>query len=268
MEKEVISTVCVVDGQEIISRGSESAKSVEAQCYYENNNIETVVVAEGIEVIEEHAFSNCNNLKTVVLPKSLKKIEAYAFSDCPKLKKIILPENLETIEDHSFFNCGLKKVYIPASVKEIGILAFAGNGPLKAIIVDENNSSYCSVNSVLYSKNKEIIYAVPQNKKAGTFKPDSNLKTVYGFAFAGCNKIKKVVFPEGMKELGEKAFCGALKIEEVQLPGTLETFGKDVFMGYGVASNRANNKKGIIKGTSGSVAEKAAAEDKVPFVSI
>ena len=48
-----------------------------------NENITSVVIPEGVVVIDGTAFEDCVNLETVVLPESLMGIGGYAFRNCP-----------------------------------------------------------------------------------------------------------------------------------------------------------------------------------------
>ena len=53
-------------------------------------------------------------------------------------------------------------------------------------------------------------------------------------AFSGrransCLSIEKIVIPEGIKRIGEKAFYHCEKLKELTIPTTLETIGKDAF---------------------------------------
>ena len=46
-------------------------------------SISTLILSEGVEVIEAKAFSQCENLKTICFPRSLTHIDMKAFEQCP-----------------------------------------------------------------------------------------------------------------------------------------------------------------------------------------
>lgn len=47
--------------------------------------LETLTLAEGVQIIDGYAFSNCERLSLVTLPDSIEEINAGAFNDCPNL---------------------------------------------------------------------------------------------------------------------------------------------------------------------------------------
>ncbi|WP_407400025.1 leucine-rich repeat domain-containing protein [Treponema sp.] len=113
---------------------------------YADNDIEEVIVPEGVVEIAPYAFSGCN-MKSIRLPDSLTKIGEYCFNSCPnlesitipgkvkeikrncfnkcdKLKEIKLPEELEIIGPYSMCSDNLEICILPASLKKIGDRAF------------------------------------------------------------------------------------------------------------------------------------------------
>ena len=56
--------------------------------YWCRNNLESVIIQDGIHYIGVEAFQGCNNLKSVVLPVTISSIDNSAFEDCPKLERI------------------------------------------------------------------------------------------------------------------------------------------------------------------------------------
>ena len=68
--------------------------------------METIILPEGVELVEEGAFDG-SKMQRVVLPASLKKIGIYAFSS-PTLKEVYflgLPPEFEEAEDGFPFYC-------------------------------------------------------------------------------------------------------------------------------------------------------------------
>lgn len=83
-------------------------------------NLETVILPNTLNSIEEGAFGDCRNLKNINLPNSLKKIGNYVFNFCESLSQIQLPESLTEIGDAAFMDCrSLEFLKIPKSVTSI-----------------------------------------------------------------------------------------------------------------------------------------------------
>ena len=58
-----------------------SVKTIGAYSFYGNENLNSVIIQEGTETIEEYAFANCR-LREITIPKTVKSIEEKAFDWC------------------------------------------------------------------------------------------------------------------------------------------------------------------------------------------
>lgn len=68
------------------------------------DDIVSVILPDGVEVIQANAFENCRRLEKVVFPSSLKKIETEAFRNCLSLKEINYKSDVEIAPD-AFAGC-------------------------------------------------------------------------------------------------------------------------------------------------------------------
>ncbi|MBE6637286.1 MAG: leucine-rich repeat domain-containing protein [Ruminococcaceae bacterium] len=63
--------------------------------------------------IESGAFNTCQNLQSIVLPEGLETIASGAFLGCDKLKEVTFPSTLKTIGKNAFcYSAALSKIYI------------------------------------------------------------------------------------------------------------------------------------------------------------
>jgi hypothetical protein len=96
--------------------------------------IEAIVVEDGIDVIGKNAFIGCNKAVSVTLASSVRLIENNAFYGCSSLAEITLPERLRRLGENVFFGCSsLKSVVVPESVTAIGAGAFMGCSSLESV---------------------------------------------------------------------------------------------------------------------------------------
>lgn len=90
-----------------------SVKVVSKSAFTMCDNLLSVSLAEGVEVIEGSAFS-MTGLTTIIIPSTVKTIEKSAFFGCRNLHAISVNKEIETIEDGAFSFCpSLEEVQIP-----------------------------------------------------------------------------------------------------------------------------------------------------------
>ena len=61
---------------------------IPAETYYGCNDLEQVVIPDGVEQIGMGAFRNCANLKKITIPTSVIRFSGKCFAECPKLRLI------------------------------------------------------------------------------------------------------------------------------------------------------------------------------------
>ncbi len=84
--------------------------------------IESIVIPDTVETIEDGAFSDCKSLVSVDFGAGVRSIGESAFENCTALQKIILPSGLETIGTDAFYNCSsATDIFIPKTVKSWGL---------------------------------------------------------------------------------------------------------------------------------------------------
>lgn len=105
--------------------------------FYGDENIESVVIPEGVTVLDKEAFALCKNLSKVTLPSTLKTIGERAFA-YTNLKEVIIPEGVTSIGRNAFNNCKqMTNISLPSTLKTINPLAFTSTG-LKEIVLPDH----------------------------------------------------------------------------------------------------------------------------------
>lgn len=93
--------------------------------FYDCSALESIIIPEGVEVINEHQFNGCRSLKEVTFPDTLTAIDFYAFYNCSSLEKIVFPDSLKTVGISAFEQCkSITEVVFPKKMEEIGETSF------------------------------------------------------------------------------------------------------------------------------------------------
>jgi len=104
---------------------------------------------------------------------------------------------------HSLRN--ITSITIPNSITYIGRQAFENCTSLKEFIVPEGNTTYCSVEGILLSKDKSRLIAYPNAKSQCCVIPDF-ITSIEEWAFAGCTGLRSVTI--GNKATPVIPVCG------------------------------------------------------------
>ncbi len=165
----------------------------------------------------QYAFDYCTSLQEIVLPDSLVAIQKGAFLDCTSLTNIILPEGLLSIEIAAFDGCtSLSSITLPDSLTTLGWGIFANCTELTEITIPVGFTS-CSSNTTgpFWLSSIETVYY------EATVVPD--------VTFNSCTTLSKIVFVNGVSEIGRMAFYGCTSLSEIDLPDGLTSIGSQAF---------------------------------------
>ena len=239
-----------------------SIKNLAGHLGYQNENIQTVIVGEGVETIGESCFSFVENLKTIKVSRSVISVGDIAFKYTPWYEAqddlIIIGSVLtEMKQDHAVLNVpqgiktvgrlvaesksALRKVVLPESVTTLCESAFSGRGNenIKEFIFTDSLTNI-GLHSFGYNKWTESFGDNPViiNNQLYQFKvsgsqvviPDGVTKICDG-VFKENKDIKSVVFPKTLKSIGEQAFSECPNLTSISLPEGVERLEKACFYG-------------------------------------
>lgn len=221
--------------------GGLKVEEIADNAFYQNHNLTSVTIENGIEEIGDKAFYNCTALTKVTIPDSITEIGDSAFSYCvyltditlgngidkisnncfshdTRIESIVIPEGVEELDDGAFEECShLKEISLPSTLKEIGKYAFAYTYSLASIalpssleIIDEGAFYF---NSAL----TEVTFP-------------ASMKSLCNYAFYGNSSLATANLNEGLLTIGDMAFDGTA-IKSLYIPSTVVTMGSFPF-GY------------------------------------
>lgn len=184
----------------------------EGAIVYNKNKTKLVFVSPGIEgeytlpenltSISTFAFYSCTKLTKINLPENLEHIPTGMFAGCSGLKEIHLPSGLKVIDDRAFVGCsGLESINLPDSLESISTYVFTDSNGLKNIFVGEGSTHFKSVDGVLFSKNREVLYAYPIGRE-GDYNIPEGVKEIKDGVFYSAMGLGRVVVPDSVKEIG------------------------------------------------------------------
>ena len=182
----------------------------------------------------------------------LTSISDGAFNGCT-VGTIILPENITSIGNEAFLDCkSLTSINIPAKVRSLGQNALSGCTAMSTITVDDGNSDFCSIDGVLFNKEKTTLvqfpaakvtaYAVPEEtntigrdafymSKLKTVTLPSTIKRLEFDAFGYSKSLNELAIPEGLITIEDYILDGCSSLKTLRIPSTVTSIGEKICNG-------------------------------------
>ncbi len=166
--------------------------------------ITRAVVKNGIEVIGKNTFAFCGNFSDISLADTVKTIKSGAFPS--NIRNITLPRDFEGFDGHVLTECS----------------------SLLNVFVHEENPYYSSTGGILYNKEGTVLICYPRGRTATEYIIPEGVKKIADYAFVGSYPLKKVVFCEGLEEIGYQSFL-SVPFTTLEFPSSLKKIGYQAF---------------------------------------
>ncbi|MBR4154991.1 MAG: leucine-rich repeat domain-containing protein [Paludibacteraceae bacterium] len=157
--------------------------------------INNLVIPEGIDSIKDYTFYNYSSLTSITIPNSVTYIGDYAFKSCSSLTSITIPDGVTTIEDGAFSGCSsLTSVTIGNSVTSISYDAFYVCKKLISVFWNAVRCEDISGSNLFYDTSiTTIIFG-------------DSVKHIPGRLCGMCKKLTTITIPNSVTSIGTLAF--------------------------------------------------------------
>lgn len=236
----LLSILSFAEEWSVVKDGITYASKDETTCYAKTaeKSITKAIIPSEVEgrkvtSIGVNCFDRCYHLETVCLPNTIERIEFLSFLYCRSLLELTIPESVTFIDDDAFDLChGVESFFVSAA-----------------------NTSYCSLDGVLYTKDLSMLHSYPHGKVGPYVIPEgvkelsnvafyfdqniesitlsTTLETIPNTCFQGCINLKELIFPDNcqLKEIGHYSFMGSGLTGTLVLPNSVEKLGSHCFHG-------------------------------------
>jgi hypothetical protein len=235
-----------------------------APWYSFRDDINKLVIDEGVTSIGEIAFYDLTKIESVVIPNSVTSIGVSAFDNCNGLTSVTISNNVTSIGDYAFqYANKLTSITIPSSVISIGDYAFRSCSGLTTVTSLNPTPPTVAANTFSNVKVADAILIVPQDA-VGAYSSASIWKdfkiytawtleggltatlvdgtlTISGngaipdYTLNGSpwknsiNSINNVVIQEGVTSIGQNAFADLYKMTSITIPNSMASIGSMAF---------------------------------------
>ena len=213
--------------------------------------LEELTFPESMTTIETQRVWAPGLLK-IVLSSSITSIAEYAFQGSVSVKEILIDSdilrNKYTIKDlflgqsSSDNLISLTTVDFGSHVTYYSYTAFAKLNNLEAFNVDAANTTFSSIDGVLFSKDQQTLISYPCHKGT-SYEIPSNVVTIGNTAFYGCNNLTFLKIPSTVKNVtyntnntALQCFTGCTVLSEIEIDSTALTSSHSLISYFGVST--------------------------------
>ena len=187
------------------------------------NNLENLVIGEGVKFINDGAFACCRKLRSIYLSSTVEHVSAGAFEGCTNLKRIVVDEKNESFDSRNNCNAiiekdnktlvlGCRATTIPSDVKHIGDGAFKGCLWMESFTIPEGITEIGSLSFADCANLQQV--SLP-----------TTLETIDELAFFNCTALRHVFIPRNVNTIAAAPpFVGCLRLDSITVDPENKTY--------------------------------------------
>lgn len=180
------------------------------------------------------AYPQGNTATEITIPSGVEAIGWSAFRDTQYLETVNIEEGLRNIYGCSFDSSqALETVTVPASVLFIDSSAFRDCNSLTKIDISKNNDRYewREDDGTVRDDDGKILHilALGTIPDDGIYEVSDDVEAIANQAAQGSRKLKVLIIPENVKEIGDWSFSGSYALEKVFIKGQVDLMNMDAF---------------------------------------
>lgn len=199
------------------------------------DEINEVVIENGVTQIGYNAFADCYSLKKVTIASSVKKLRHNVFANCSALADINMGSGVEELESDVFYGASAKSLTLSRNLKTMDSFALVGLWNVENIYVESGSSTYQSKDGVLFTDGGKTLVMYPLNRQ-GAYTVPAGTEKIGVNAFSQ-SVVTSILIPDSVTEIEEFAFDQCRKLTELVLPKNLKVISKYLCYGCPVLSS-------------------------------
>jgi len=195
----------------------EDTKIISNSAFIWCQNLQEIIIPNGVSYLGYNAFYGCSNLKTVTIGDNVQRIGDYAFDYCASLTNVIIGDSVTSIGDYAFRECtSLTNVTMGNSVTSIGNYAFYNCDSLTSVTID---NSVISIGEHAFANCNSLT-----NVTIG-----DSVTSIGNSAFYGCTLLTNVIIGNSVTSIGERAFAYCTSLTSIEIPNSVKSIGEKAF---------------------------------------
>ena len=222
-----------------------------------NSNIEKIYIPSSVNLIQYRNFEDCEKLKNIIISPDNKKYKSvdgvpYTIDS----KQLIFYPSGRTDEEYTvldgvtsltldgwngtsvfYENQYLKTINLPSSIAKISGYDYRQLINLENINISDDNPNYCSVDGIVYSKDKTELVTYPGGRSSSEFVVPSHVTKIGMYAFDSNEKLYNIILPNGLITIEKYSFEFIRNLDHITIPASVTAINRNAFF---IASNITN----------------------------
>ena len=198
--------------------------------FYGCTGLISINMGGNVTNIETFAFALCSGLTTITFSDNIKTIAAYAFEGCSALTSVLLPENLEQLGQYAVDDNGNHSYTYHAADEDNDASwtyqwyksPFPGCSSLTSFKIAGRNTSFLTIDGVLYSKSGKVLLEFPKAKGPSFVMPEG-VKYTNDYVFQDCCNLQNLTLSDDL-QLGFGVFAGNDYLETLNVGSNLTAY--------------------------------------------
>lgn len=182
----------------------------------QHGQLDTLVWGDEVEYIPAGICYGAVKLDSVIIPQTVTVIGSSAFEGCSLFTKVVIPDNVTYIEKDAFKSCPLlETITIGKSVADLHYSAF-DTRVIKTIRwnaihcndLEYRPSAFYNLESITFGNEVEYVPAklIYNAQKLKSLVIPSGVTEIGALAFSYCDSISEIYFPESLTQINSEAF--------------------------------------------------------------
>jgi hypothetical protein len=155
------------------------------------------------------------------------------------ITSLILSDKVTALNNNFATNTNFSTLIIPSSILNISATAFGTSSypsHFSTFLVHPNNPAYCSIDNIIYSKDKTTLIRCATENLKSILTIDNATININSNAFLKCSNITTINLNNNITTL-PSGFCAYSSLETITIPNSITTIGRSAFSNCGNLSS-------------------------------